>query len=53
MARVYRLIGDKVKAAQLLAVARDVSPKSINKIRRLLETVPDAEAEDDSVMDEG
>lgn len=46
-------MGDRVKSAQLLAVARDVSPKSINKIRRLLETVPDLEAGDDSVMDEG
>lgn len=53
LARVYRLMGDRVKSAQLLAVARDVSPKSINKIRRLLETVPDLEAGDDSVMDEG
>ncbi|CAL1704161.1 unnamed protein product [Somion occarium] len=52
LARVYRLMGDKVKSAQLLAVARDVSPKSINKIRKLLETMPDQEAVDD-VMDEG
>ncbi|KAI0078189.1 protein prenylyltransferase [Panus rudis PR-1116 ss-1] len=53
LARVYRLTGDKVKAAQLLAVARDVSPKAINKIRRLLETMPDTDGGDDSVMDEG
>ena len=41
-------MGDKVKSAQTLAVARDVSPKSLNKIRKLLETV-----KDDEVMDEG
>lgn len=52
LARVYRLTGQKLKAAQLLAVARDVSPKSLNKIRKLLETVPDNGAGDD-VMDEG
>lgn len=45
-------MGDKVKATQLLAVARDVSPKSLNKIRKLLETVKDESAGDD-VMDEG
>ena len=45
------MIGDKVKAAQLLAVARDVSPKSINKIRKLLETQKDVGADD--TMDEG
>ena len=44
-------MGDKVKSAQTLAVARDVSPKSIGKIRKLLETVKDESA--DEVMDEG
>lgn len=44
-------MGDKVKSAQTLAVARDVSPKSLNKIRKLLETVKDESADD--VMDEG
>lgn len=48
LAKVYRLIGDSVKMAQMLAVARDVSPKSVSKIRKLLETVKDTEA-----MDEG
>ena len=48
LARVYRLMGDKVKSAQLLAIARDVSPKSLTKIQKLLETV-----KDDEVMDEG
>ena len=46
------MTGQKVKAAQLLAVARDVSPKSMSKIRKLLETMPD-EAAGDDVMDEG
>lgn len=52
LAKVYRLMGDSVKLAQMLAVARDVSPKSMNKIRKLLETVKDTEAASD-VMDEG
>ncbi|OCH95621.1 TPR-like protein [Obba rivulosa] len=49
LAKVYRLMGDEVRGAQLLAVARDVSPKSVHKIRKLLETGKDAE----EVMDEG
>jgi anaphase-promoting complex subunit 3 len=49
LARVYRLLGDKVKSAQLLAVARDVSPKSVKKIERLLELSKDEDAE---AMDE-
>ena len=51
LAKVYRLLGDKVKSAQTLAVARDVSPKSLNKIRRLLETTKDETAAE--TMDEG
>ena len=51
LARAYRLIGDQVKAAQMLAAARDVSPKSVNKIKKLLETTKDEEAADE--MDEG
>ncbi|EAU88243.2 cell division cycle protein 27/anaphase promoting complex subunit 3 [Coprinopsis cinerea okayama7 len=50
LARVYRLIGDEVKSAQALAVARDIAPKSLNKMKRLLETVVD---EGDDKMDEG
>lgn len=50
LARVYRLVGDEVKAAQALAAARDIAPKSLNKIKRLLETVKD---EVDDQMDEG
>ncbi len=51
LAKVYRLVGDEVKAAQMLANARDISPKSANKIKKLLETVKD-ELGDDK-MDEG
>ncbi|KAH9951396.1 protein prenylyltransferase [Amylocystis lapponica] len=51
LAKVYRLLGDEVKSAQMLAVVRDVSPKSVSKIRKLLETVKDVGADD--VMDEG
>jgi hypothetical protein len=36
LAKVYRLVGDVVKSAQMLAAARDVSPKSVGKIRRLV-----------------
>jgi anaphase-promoting complex subunit 3 len=46
LAKVYRLVGDVVKSAQLLAAARDVSPKSVGKIRRLVDV--DREMEVDS-----
>jgi len=52
LAKVYRLVGDEVKSAQLLAVARDISPKSVNKIKKLLDTVKDEEVRGDQ-MDEG
>ncbi|KAF5387124.1 hypothetical protein D9615_001841 [Tricholomella constricta] len=51
LAKVYRLQGNETKSAQTLAVARDISPKSVNKIKKLLETVKD-EIGDDK-MDEG
>ncbi|KAJ7738514.1 hypothetical protein DFH07DRAFT_841056 [Mycena maculata] len=51
LAKVYRLLGNDVKSAQLLAIARDISPKSVSKIKKLLDTVKD-EAGDDR-MDEG
>ncbi|KAF8212407.1 hypothetical protein K438DRAFT_1806461 [Mycena galopus ATCC 62051] len=51
LAKVYRLLGDDVKSAQLLAIARDISPKSVSKIKKLLDTVKD-EGGDDR-MDEG
>lgn len=44
-------MGDETKSAQTLAVARDISPKSIHKIKKLLETVKDEGGEDK--MDEG
>jgi len=52
LAKVYRLVGDEVKSTQLLAVARDISPKSVIKIKKLLDTVKDEGAGDDQ-MDEG
>ncbi|KII88979.1 hypothetical protein PLICRDRAFT_108812 [Plicaturopsis crispa FD-325 SS-3] len=52
LAKAYRLVGDETKSAQLLAVARDISPKSVKKIEKLLQTVKDDEAGDDR-MDEG
>lgn len=51
LAKVYRLVGDEVKSAQMLAVARDISPKSANKIKKLLDTVKDEFGDDR--MDEG
>jgi len=51
LAKVYRLLGDDVKSAQLLAIARDISPKSVSKIKKLLDTVKDETGEDR--MDEG
>ena len=51
LARLYRLMGNETKSAQMLAIARDVSPKSLNKIKRLLETMKD-EGENDA-MEEG
>lgn len=50
LAKVYRLVGNEVKSAQTLAAARDIAPKSINKMKRLLETVKD---DLDDQMDEG
>jgi len=50
LAKVYRLLGDVVKSAQTLAAARDISPKSMSKIKKLLETTRD---EGDDKMDEG
>ncbi|KAF8061558.1 hypothetical protein FPV67DRAFT_1783469 [Lyophyllum atratum] len=51
LARVYRLLGNEAKSAQTLAVARDISPKSLSKIKKLLDTMKD-EVGDDK-MDEG
>ncbi|KAH7107399.1 hypothetical protein BKA62DRAFT_683235 [Auriculariales sp. MPI-PUGE-AT-0066] len=36
LARLYRLTGDDVRAAQHLAMARDISPKSLGKIKKLM-----------------
>ncbi|KAF8892565.1 hypothetical protein BD779DRAFT_1509674 [Infundibulicybe gibba] len=51
LAKVYRLMGDELRSAQTLAVARDISPKSLSKMKKLLETVMD-EAGDEQ-MDQG
>ena len=45
LVRVYKMLGEDTKAAQMLAVARDMSPKSLNKIRRLLGAEHDGDAE--------
>ena len=50
LAKVYRLLGNVVKSQQTLAAARDISPKSLSKIKKLLDTVKD---EGDDKMDEG
>lgn len=52
LAKVYRLMGDEVRAAQWLAIARDMSPKSVNKLKKLIETVKGETGGDDR-MDEG
>ncbi|KXN82599.1 hypothetical protein AN958_02450 [Leucoagaricus sp. SymC.cos] len=51
LAKVYRLVGDELKSAQMLAAARDISPKSANKIKKLLDTMKDEFGDDK--MDEG
>lgn len=51
LAKVYRLLGNEAKSAHTLAVARDISPKSLNKIKKLLDTVKDEMGDDK--MDEG
>ncbi|KAJ7063147.1 hypothetical protein C8F01DRAFT_1219302 [Mycena amicta] len=50
LAKVYRLLGDEVKAAQLLAIARDISPKSLSKIKKLLDTMKDESIDDEIRM---
>lgn len=52
IAKVYRLTGDEVRSAHWLAIARDTSPKSVNKLKKLIDTVKDEEGRDDQ-MDEG
>ncbi|KAG9318517.1 TCP-1/cpn60 chaperonin family-domain-containing protein [Chiua virens] len=44
LAKVYRLVGDEAKSAQWLAIARDICPKSVNKLKKLIDTVKDDEA---------
>lgn len=49
LAKVYRLMGNELKSAQMLALARDISPKSMHKISKLLDTLRD----EGDQMDEG
>ncbi|KIY51024.1 TPR-like protein [Fistulina hepatica ATCC 64428] len=52
LAKAYRLMGDELKSAQTLAVVRDIAPKSMNKVRKLLELEKDTTVASDP-MDEG
>ena len=52
LAKAYRLMGDEVKFAQLLAEVRDVAPRSVAKIRKLVDMSEDADV-GEAVMDEG
>lgn len=52
LAKVYRLLGDTVKFTQLLAEVRDVAPKSLAKIRKLVESIKPQDVGEE-VMDEG
>ena len=50
LARAYRLKGQTPEAQQTLLVARDIAPKDINKLKRLMDLrVEEGEAK----MDEG
>ncbi|KAG6841674.1 hypothetical protein C0991_008312 [Blastosporella zonata] len=51
LAKVYRLLGNEAKSAHTLALARDISPKSLSKIKKLLDTMKDEVGDDP--MDEG
>ncbi|KZS98958.1 TPR-like protein [Sistotremastrum niveocremeum HHB9708] len=53
LAKVYRLMGSAVQSALQLATARDMSPKSLGKIKRLVETSQDEDGARDGEMDEG
>ena len=53
LARAYRLMGDEVKFAQLLAEVRDLAPKNAAKIRKLVDTSEDGDVGEEEVMDEG
>jgi len=56
LARLYRLMGNTVQSALQLATARDLSPQSMNKIKKLVETTKDGQGEDGGAgtsMEEG
>lgn len=50
LAKTYRLLGNGLKSQQLLAAARDIAPKDMSKIKKLLSTTKD---DGDEEMDEG
>jgi anaphase-promoting complex subunit 3 len=56
LARVYRLKGQTPEAQQMLLVARDIAPKDMNKLKRLMELSKDETVAADSPaskMEEG
>jgi anaphase-promoting complex subunit 3 len=55
LAKLYRLMGNTVQSALQLATARDLSPQSMSKIKKLVETTKeeDGENEEEGVMEEG
>ncbi|GJJ12201.1 hypothetical protein Clacol_006442 [Clathrus columnatus] len=57
LARAYRLKGQTPEAQQILLVARDIAPKDMNKLKKLMDIKKDKEApEDDDTgggMEEG
>lgn len=54
LAKLYRLMGNTVQSALQLATARDLSPQSMSKIKKLVETTKDGEERDgDGSMEEG
>ena len=56
LARAYRLKGQTPEAQQTLLVARDIAPKDMNKLKRLMELTKDEAGTVDSPgakMEEG
>lgn len=56
LARAYRLKGQTPEAQQTLLVARDIAPKDMNKLKRLMELTKDEAGAADSPgtkMEEG
>ncbi|KAF8590524.1 TPR-like protein [Ramaria rubella] len=53
LARAYRLKGQTPEAQQTLLVARDIAPKDMNKLKRLMELSKDETVGDKTKMEEG